>query len=319
MFVKDAGRFPGLRISGFLLLLVAALVVAGCAGDDDSSAASSKSSGGSEKSSASDTNEASNDTATPVEETKPEGNEAVAESAKPADKDATESVDASAVGSFSGRILLDGDAPELAALIEAGDANAKDKEVCGVSGVPDESLIVGEGNGIANVLVYLRRAPKGYKSEPPAEPVVLDQKGCIFLPHVALIRAGQQVLVKSNDAVIHNVHTFPKKNPGSNIPVNANDREGVEISYKIAESDPVAVKCDIHTWMTSYHLVLDHPFMAVTDEAGNFSIAGLPAGDYQFRIWHETGGVLDKGHKVTVSGDDKPVELKYSVDQFKGG
>lgn len=227
-------------------------------------------------------------------------------------------VDPSATGSFSGTIVLDGDVPDLKPLAKKGDENLKDKEVCGAADIPDDSLLVGDGNGIANVFVYLRRAPKGFKSEPPTEPVVLDQKGCIFTPHVALIQAGQKVLVKSSDAVQHNVHTFPARNQSTNLLVNPNEQTGIELTYLKAESEPLQVKCDIHAWMSSYHLVLDHPFMAVTDANGKFSVEGLPAGEYEFRVWHEKGGLLERGYKFTVTGEDEAVALKYSSDKFSG-
>lgn len=225
-------------------------------------------------------------------------------------------IDPNATGSFFGRVVLDGDAPDLKPLASAGDENLKDKEVCGMTDVPDESVVVGEDGGLANVFIYLRRAPKGFKSETPSEPVVLDQKGCVFTPHVALIQAGQKVLVKSSDPIQHNVHTFPGRNQGANILIKPNDQDGVELDYSRAESEPIQVKCDIHAWMASYHLILDHPFMAVTDDSGAFRIDGLPAGEYEFRIWHERGGLLDREYKVTVTGEDEAAELSFGVDKF---
>jgi len=220
-------------------------------------------------------------------------------------------------GTFSGKVVLDGDAPTLAALIKKGQPGLKDAEVCGVADVADESLVVGADGGIANVFVFLRRAPKGYKGEVPSEPVVLDQKGCVFLPHATLIRANQQVLVKSSDPAQHNVHTFPKRNDSTNLLINPNEQKGVELIYRKAESGPIQVKCDIHSWMSSWHLVLDHPFMAITDENGDFSIEGLPAGKHQFRVWHERGDLLEKSLKVTVKGDSDPVTLKYKASKFE--
>ena len=133
---------------------------------------------------------------------------------------------------------------------------------------------------------------------------------------MALIQAGQKVVVKSSDGVQHNVHTFPTRNQGANVLIKPNDQEGIPLDYSRAESGPIPVKCDIHTWMSSYHLILDHPFMAVTDAAGNFRIDGLPAGDYEFRVWHERADVLERGYEVTVTGEDEPVELKYALDKF---
>lgn len=220
-------------------------------------------------------------------------------------------------GTVVGRIVLDGTAPTLTPLIKAGSASIKDKEVCGAADVPDESLLVGKDNGIANVFVYLRRAPKGYKAADVRDPVVLDQKGCVFVPHTALIRVGQPVLVKSSDAVQHNVHTFPGRNEQVNTLIKANESKGYELKYAKPESDPLEVKCDIHAWMTSYHLVLDHPFMAVTDGDGNFKIEGLPVGAHEFRIWHERGGVLEKEYKVEVkAGAETTVSLKFAAAKF---
>jgi plastocyanin len=230
---------------------------------------------------------------------------------------AMDTVQAADGGAVVGRIVLEGTAPVLAPLIKAGDSAIKDQEVCGAANVPDESLVVGKENGIANVFVYLRRAPKGYKATEVKDPVILDQKGCVFLPHAALIRVGQPVLVKSSDAVQHNVHTFPARNDQVNTLIKPNEDKGVAMKYARPESDPLEVKCDIHAWMTSYHLVLDHPFMAVTDADGNFRIEGLPAGSHEFRIWHERAGVLEKEYKVDVKADgEASVKLKFAVSKF---
>lgn len=306
------------RLSPFAFCALLSLVIAGCSGGDESGSSSSSSSTSAKPAASSSAEDPKEETSEGVAsadspETKTESQPAEPEKttpAKPADPDA--------VGSFSGSVVLDGEAPSLEPLAKAGDEKLKDKEVCGVADVPDESLLVGEGNGIANVFVYLRRAPKGFEDEVPSDPVILDQKGCVFTPHVALIRAGQKVLVKSSDAIQHNVHTFPARNQGANVLIKPNDQEGVELNYSRPESDPVQVKCDIHAWMASYHLVLDHPFMAVTDASGKFNIDGLPAGDYEFRVWHERGGLLDKAYKVTVTGEDEPVTLTYGAEKFSG-
>lgn len=309
------------RLFSSALLGLAVLVIVGCGGGDSeestSTASSSKASSPAETEA---TDTAKEEEAPMVEEateTAATEEPAVKEEAAPAKKEEPKKpVDPNATGSFAGTIVLDGDAPQLAPLVAKGAEDVKDKEVCGAEDVPDESLMVGEGNGIANVFVYLRRAPKGVESEAPADPVVLDQKGCVFLPHVALIQAGQKVVVKSSDAIQHNIHTFPARNQGTNLLIKPNDQEGVELVYDRPETEPIQVKCDIHAWMASYHLVLDHPFMAITDASGKFSVDGLPAGDYEFRVWHERGKLLEKGYKVTITGDDEPVTLKYSADKF---
>lgn len=302
----------------FLMAAAILMFGAGCSDDSDGDAGSTSST----NSAKSPKTEKAESPESEAPEEAPQTESTVA--AKPTNTESTEKiapekvVDPSATGSFFGTVVLDGDAPTLAPLAKADDENLKDKEVCGMADVPDESLLIGEGNGIANVFVYLRRAPKGFQSEAPSAPIVLDQKGCVFTPHVALIQAGQKVLVKSSDNIQHNIHTFPARNQGTNLLINPNEQVGVELTYSRAESDPLQVKCDIHSWMSSYHLVLDHPFMTVTDANGKFSIDDLPAGDYQFRVWHEKRGLLEKGYKATVTGTDAPAELKYAAGKFAG-
>ena len=202
------------------------------------------------------------------------------------------------VGTFSGVITYDGPMPELPLLVRKDDMKAKDHAVCAAHDVPDESLLVNSaaGHGVANVFVYLRKAPNGTKSPVPDGPVVMDQKGCTFLPHAMLVRVGQTVLVKSDDPVPHNVHTFPLRNQPSNSIVTPNDPVVLTLVYQRSEPIPLAVKCDLHPWMRAYHLVLDHPFMAVTDSAGRFEIKDLPLGKHKFRIWHERAAFLERSY-----------------------
>ena len=52
----------------------------------------------------------------------------------------------------------------------------------------------------------------------------------------------------------------------------------------------VPVKCSQHPWMRAYVGVLAHPFFAVSSKDGNYSIMGLPPGDYTLVAWHEIAG-----------------------------
>ena len=102
-----------------------------------------------------------------------------------------------------------------------GQEGVRDAAVCGAHDIPDESLLVGEGNGVANVFVYLASVPKGAVSAVPTEPIVFDQKGCRYVPHALVVRTNQLVKVKSDDAVQHNVHTVTQRNAPFNQLVRA--------------------------------------------------------------------------------------------------
>jgi plastocyanin len=217
---------------------------------------------------------------------------------------------------LTGTVLFTDDFKTLPPVVKKGDGGVKDPAVCSAEEVPDESLVIGPNKGIANVFIFLAKAPAGYKAEVPKEEVTFDQKGCRFLPHTLLVQAGQTVKILSDDPIPHNTHTFPLRNSGFNQSISPNDRKGVELKYTKAEKLPIEVKCDFHAWMKAYHLILDHPFMAVTDAEGKFEIKNLPAGKHEFVVWHEKKGYLDRKFAVEAKGPSTSVELKYGAKNF---
>jgi hypothetical protein len=56
----------------------------------------------------------------------------------------------------------------------------------------------------------------------------------------------------------------------------------------------VPFKCNVHAWMHAYLGVLEHPFFAVSDEAGRFAIDRLPPGTYTIEFWHERFGTATR-------------------------
>jgi len=237
---------------------------------------------------------------------------------------AESSADATAelpVGSLKGRVVLSGGASSLPLLIAKGSA-VKDAEVCAAEDVPDERLVLGPDNSVANVFVYLAKAPKGAKpAVVPADPFLFDQKTCRFLPHATIIPVKQIVKVLSNDSVAHNTHTFPNKNAPTNSTVNPMDRDGlVSFAYTKAEAVPLAVKCDFHAWMSAWHLPLDHSFGAVSNSTGEFEIADIPAGKHSFVVWHEAanGGFVQRKLEVEIkAGETAEVSVDYPASLLK--
>ena len=172
-----------------------------------------------------------------------------------------------------------------------------------------EKLIVNPNGTVKDVFVYVKSGLPTGKTWPLPGPVVLDQKGCRYEPHVFGIMVGQELKVTNSDSTGHNINAQPKNNQGFNI---GQPGKGMEFTKTFGTRELMfKIKCDIHSWMGSYCTVMDHPFFATTDEMGNFVIAGLPDGEYVISTWHER---FKKGREQTVvilNGETKAIEFTF--------
>lgn len=175
--------------------------------------------------------------------------------------------------------------------------------------VDSDEVVVNDNGTLANVFVYVKDG-LGDRSFPvPSQSAVLDQKGCLYTPHVMGVMAGQPVDVVNSDDTTHNVHPQPKNNPEWNV---SQPPKTEKISKTFAREElPVPVKCNVHPWMKSYILVLKHPFFGVTGKDGSFTLKGLPPGEYTIAAWHEKYGSSEQ--KVTLAAkDSKMVDFAFS-------
>jgi plastocyanin len=213
--------------------------------------------------------------------------------------------ESSGVGTLRGRVEFVGDFAPLPPLFAKGGAS-KDPSVCGAEVIPNEAILVKDGG----------LAPKGAVTAVPSEPVVFDQKVCIFTPHALVVRVKQTVKVLNADGAAHNTHTYPKKNTAFNSVVQPNDRGGVDLTYAQAEKEPFSVGCDIHPWMVAYHLPVDHSFAAVSTADGTFEIKDIPAGKHEFKVWHEAGKMVEKALVVVIKPGDNKVTIKVPASKL---
>jgi plastocyanin len=213
-----------------------------------------------------------------------------------------------AASTVNGTVTFDGKTPNLKPLSMDADPGCAKKH----SGpVANEMLVLGSGNTMGNIMVWVSKGlPAGKTFPVPKTPVVLDQNGCVYKPHVMGIMVGQAYRILNSDGVLHNIHTLPKVNKAFNRGMPATLKEATTTFEK-----PEAVfhiKCDVHPWMSAYVSVFTHPFFSVTSTDGKFSIAGLDPGTYEITAWHEKLGTQTASVTVGAS-DTKTQNFKFAV------
>ena len=186
---------------------------------------------------------------------------------------------------ISGRVGYHGAPPAPQAIDMASDAACHKSR----QGDPHrEDLLVGPGGGLRNVFVHVASGLEDRAFAPPSVPVTLDQRGCVYTPHVVGLQVGQPLLLINSDPTLHNVHTASQQNAPFNFGMSVQGQRAER--YFHHPEVMIKAKCDVHPWMSSYIGVVAHPFFAVTGDDGAFVLRGLPAGSYTVEAWHETLG-----------------------------
>ena len=214
---------------------------------------------------------------------------------------------AAAAENVTGTVVYSGAVPNLRPI--SMDAAPECAQKHGGQPAPNEMLVLGAGNGMANVIVSVTKGlPEGKAWPAPATPVTMDQKGCRYAPHVMGVMVNQPFKILNSDGMLHNVHALPSVNAQFNEAMPATRTEAIE---KFTKTEGVfTIKCDVHPWMQAFVEVFSHPFFAVTGPDGKFSIPNLPPGTYELTAWHEKLGT--RTATVTVGPGMKPVAFSFA-------
>ena len=216
-------------------------------------------------------------------------------------------IDPATVGEITGKISFQGQAPAPVRIrMDAVPACTETNK----EPVFSEEVVANDNGTLRNVFVYVKDGLGNRTFPAPSEPVVIDQRGCVYHPHVLGLVAGQKLSIKNSDPTNHNVHPMPAQNREWNKSQPPGAPEMVEEFPRPEIMIPV--KCNVHPWMKAYVGVVKHPFFAVTDQTGSFSLKGLPPGEYTIEAWHEKYGTMEQ--KVTIG----PSETKAADFTFQG-
>lgn len=207
---------------------------------------------------------------------------------------------------ISGVVKYEGAAPKFKEIKMDADPLCLEKHT---GSVFPQTLLLGEGNTMANVFVHVKNGLPNQTHTAPTQPVVLTQHGCMYDPHVFGVMVGQPVKILNPDGTLHNVHAMSKVNPEFNLAMPKFRTEATKVFDKAEFM--FAFKCDVHPWMLAWGSVMSHPYFATTKQDGKFTIDNLPAGTYAIEAWHEKLGTQTAS--VTLAdGEAKEISLIFS-------
>ncbi len=218
----------------------------------------------------------------------------------PGDSRAYETGEVTGGGAVAGTVQFLGTAP-IPQLVEI----TQDADFCGKTPLVSEAMVVSSDKGLANVVVFVTGVTAGKAAVPGT--AKLDNKNCRYEPHVVAMVVGSKLQIGNADPILHNTHARLPKADVFNV---ALPMEGQVIDRTIDKMGLMKVGCDAgHGWMNAWIATFDHPYFAVTDAGGRYSIPDLPPGDYTLVAWHEKLG--RKSQAIQVTGGDLGVDLAY--------
>jgi plastocyanin len=168
--------------------------------------------------------------------------------------------------------------------------------------------VVSVGGDLADVIVSLKGI-SGKSTGASAAPLVLDQKGCLYYPQILALQTGQKIIVRNSDNCVHNVHTSPKENDPQNM---VQMPGGADLNLTFDKPEPfLKFQCDVHPWMFAWVSVFDHPYFAISDKDGKFTIKNVPPGKYTLEAAHRKLGAQTA--EIEVKDSDATQNFTFEI------
>ncbi len=210
-------------------------------------------------------------------------------------------------GVIAGTITFTGTPPKMRPIDMAKEPSCAAQHA---TPIMNENVVTGPGNTIANVVVYISAGDQPKAA--PSTAARYDQKGCEYLPHVAVMQAGQPLEIYNDDKTSHNIHPMAKLNPEWN---KSQPPGSPPLKATYEKPEFIAVKCNIHPWMHGYFAVMNTPHYDVSSANGTFKITGLAPGKYTVTAWHERFGKLTQEVTVPATGGGT-ADFVYKVTPY---
>ncbi|QQR80698.1 MAG: TonB-dependent receptor [Deltaproteobacteria bacterium] len=202
---------------------------------------------------------------------------------------------------IKGKAAFAGTAPVMPKLKREADP------FCAKTPMNDQEVVVNSNGTLKNVVI---RVVKGAAASAlPAASIEIDQSNCMYAPRVIAGMVGQKVVIRNGDPLMHNVHAYTGTPPTTAF--NQAQMKGSKNIEKVLTVGVTKFKCDVHPWMTGYMVGNDNPYVCVTGDTGECSIAGVPNGTYTVEAWHEKYGT--KTVDVTVNNGVINADFAFSA------
>jgi plastocyanin len=208
--------------------------------------------------------------------------------------------------SLRGVVRFEGAAPKPKLITMSADPSCAKQNP---SPVFSQEIMTDSRGDLQNVVVYIAEGLRDRTFDVPTQPVVVEQRACMYQPHVLAVRANQPLHVVNDDPTSHNIHPTP----ANNREWNKAEPPGSSVDETFAREEiAIPVKCNLHPWMHGYIAVFKHPYFAVTGKGGSFDLSNLPPGTYTIKAWHEKLGTSTQ--TITI-GANETKEISFV---FKG-
>ncbi len=164
---------------------------------------------------------------------------------------------------------------------------------------------------LAGVAVWLEPHDPAVSARPRT--VQMLQRRKEFRPHVLAVPTGSTVDFPNADPIFHNA--FSNGN-GQIFDVGLYP-PGTSKKVSFTKAGIVRVFCNIHQSMSAVIVVENTPYLAVTNDRGGFTIAGVTPGEYTLKVFYEraTPRILNALSRTIRVGEDEVTLPRVEISE----